>query len=467
MANLSFPLSSVDPVLRQLGTSIAPSAHSATASNLPVLLGVLRQAIAEAPSSAEPILAAVADSARVITGADGTAVASRMDGVIVCRARSGEIAPALGSPVSSDSGISGACVKSGATLVCNDVFTDTRVDTEVCLSLGIRSIAVLPLHGSEGVIGILEAFSSRPSAFGTEQVDSLQALAQIAEEAYEAETNPVESAVPPSATASVGNAFTIGSIPQLLRNKARTADLMPLMKRYWIVGAGGLALLLVLLVVGLSWRQTGAEISSNESTAQPARLAQPTPVASTPLEKPNGGIPAREVHVGTISSPLKNAAEIAPTTSAANSREAVKTQPARNTVTKNVAEKAPSNEVEAPPSIELANAGIPQQLVPAEAQPMPQFGAAVSQGLVEAALVRKVSPTYPQQARVQRIAGSVVLDATIAANGSVHKVKVISGPPILASAASDALREWRYTPALLNGKAIESQQRVTVVFTLP
>lgn len=167
-----------------LPPEVAPSAQSP--ENL-ALLDLLREAVATGSKSTDAILRAVAEAAGVLSGAHGTALALRQEGVIVCRARSGDIAPALGSPLSADSGISGECLRTATILVCRDADTDDRVDPEVCRSLGVRSIAVVPLRGRIGMIGILEAFSARAGAFEKQQIDCLRALAEIAESAYERE----------------------------------------------------------------------------------------------------------------------------------------------------------------------------------------------------------------------------------------------------------------------------------------
>ena len=91
----------------------------------------------------------------------------------------------------------------------------------------------------------------------------------------------------------------------------------------------------------------------------------------------------------------------------------------------------------------------------------------VSAGLTEGVVVRRVEPIYPSQARTARLEGSVVLQATVAENGTVHDVKVISGPPLLARAAESAVARWRYRPFLLNGKPIPMRTEITVDFKLP
>jgi protein TonB len=78
-----------------------------------------------------------------------------------------------------------------------------------------------------------------------------------------------------------------------------------------------------------------------------------------------------------------------------------------------------------------------------------------------------VNPIYPAEARIQRLAGLVALDATVAEDGSIDNIKIISGPPLLASAATAAVKQWRYSPSTLDGKPIEVQKRITIVFKLP
>jgi protein TonB len=65
-----------------------------------------------------------------------------------------------------------------------------------------------------------------------------------------------------------------------------------------------------------------------------------------------------------------------------------------------------------------------------------------------------------------RLEGPVTLLASIAEDGSVRHIKVVSGPEILATAAIEAVRQWRYTPSLLDGKPTAIEREITVVFKL-
>ena len=98
---------------------------------------------------------------------------------------------------------------------------------------------------------------------------------------------------------------------------------------------------------------------------------------------------------------------------------------------------------------------------------MPAFGLPVSQGLSGGVLEHKVQPVYPLQALPMRLSGNVILQATIGEKGKVDDVKVVSGPPLLTAAAIDAVRQWRYTPFLLDGKPVKMQKQITISFQAP
>ena len=83
-----------------------------------------------------------------------------------------------------------------------------------------------------------------------------------------------------------------------------------------------------------------------------------------------------------------------------------------------------------------------------------------------ARLLSSVAPAYPQMARNQRISGDVKIDALIDASGRVSTMKIISGPALLHQAAQDAVRQWKYQPAMLNGQPAPMHLTVTVQFKL-
>ncbi len=91
----------------------------------------------------------------------------------------------------------------------------------------------------------------------------------------------------------------------------------------------------------------------------------------------------------------------------------------------------------------------------------------VSQGVSQGLVLKRVPPDYPAQARQLRVEGSVQLEATIAKDGNVKDVRVLSGHPILARAAVDAVKQWKYKPYMLNGMPVEIDTQISVNFKLP
>jgi TonB family protein len=74
--------------------------------------------------------------------------------------------------------------------------------------------------------------------------------------------------------------------------------------------------------------------------------------------------------------------------------------------------------------------------------------------------------TYPALARQMKVKGSVLLQASVGADGDIKDLRVLSGNPILTSAAKEAARQWRFKPSLQHGQPVETKQQITVNFTI-
>jgi len=90
----------------------------------------------------------------------------------------------------------------------------------------------------------------------------------------------------------------------------------------------------------------------------------------------------------------------------------------------------------------------------------------VSQGVSQGLLIKKVTPNYPPLARQARIQGTVVLQAEISKEGTIQNLQLISGHAMLAPAAIEAVKQWRYKPYLLNGEPVAVETQVVVNFSL-
>ena len=90
----------------------------------------------------------------------------------------------------------------------------------------------------------------------------------------------------------------------------------------------------------------------------------------------------------------------------------------------------------------------------------------VSGGVQAAKILRRVVPTYPELAKRARISGTVHLIGVIGKDGTIQNLRVVSGHPVLVSAAIEAVRQWLYKPTLLSGEPVEVIAPIEVNFNL-
>jgi TonB family protein len=109
---------------------------------------------------------------------------------------------------------------------------------------------------------------------------------------------------------------------------------------------------------------------------------------------------------------------------------------------------------------------IRREAQPAADRPTQPVKVRVSEAVQAAKLREQVSPIYPALARQARIQGDVVMNLTVAADGKVSNIELVSGHPLLIPAAQEAVRQWIYEPTYLNGSAIEVRVTVRVPFRL-
>jgi len=113
-----------------------------------------------------------------------------------------------------------------------------------------------------------------------------------------------------------------------------------------------------------------------------------------------------------------------------------------------------------------ADQGTPAAQEQAPPKPAAPTRVRVSKGVMQGLLVKRVQPKYPEEAREDRIQGTVVLHALISKEGDVIGLWAVSGDPLLVKAAIKVVKQWKYKPYLLNGQAVEVYTEVLVNFTL-
>jgi TonB family protein len=462
----------------------------------------LKDLIAAGDHRLEPMLATITDAARQLTSASGAALAMWKDGAMVCRARSGDVAPPLGAQLSAVSGISGECLRTGKMQHCTDTENDPLVDVEVCRSLGLRAIAVLPIQGWRGINGVLEVFSTRPEAFTERDIILLQQLAGLAERARASQPHNASSAARKLPSA-IEKPQSSGLLPASDRIRDVALAFLGARSRPVVLGAIGLvAISLVALVIWLGWRgPDGAEgkaqakassvvsasaVNAEIINAVTAHRPGKHPLDNDPVWKANPGGESLVPWAGKplAGTPVKLASKV-------DMLAGKKTPADRSHVDRSHGDR----------SLLLAdvaaNVGIPHEVASfhggsqigsqavshdesrsdprsdetASAEPakasLPGLTAPVSQGVTGGELLHRVAPVYPAQARLLRLEGTVVLAAIIMEDGTVGDVKVVEGSPVLAQSAVEAVKHWRYRPFELAGKPAKNEIGITVDFKLP
>ena len=261
----------------------------------------------------DEVLHLVAERALTLTGADGVAIALAEGNAIVCRASAGSIAPEAGARLDPKSGFSGACLRTGGIVRCDDSENDSRVNVAVCRRLGTRSIVAVPIASAHGTIGLLEAFSAEAYGFNDSDVRSLNLLAELilaamkpeeenrlAEISQRVVAGEVEEA-PAHAAQNVGNVAPT-AVPEdgerlvIGESEVAAPDVAPAMFREYGEAPKprpGLTILLLLaalalaLGIGLWWkfyRRAPATPQTHASVAVAAPI-------SSPLEEQSAAMP--------------------------------------------------------------------------------------------------------------------------------------------------------------------------------
>jgi len=382
------------------------------------------------------VLNEVVEQARLATGATGAAIALVRAGEMVCRATTGGDAPELGVRFEMTSGLSGACLQTGTIQQCGDTETDPRVNAESCRRLGVRSIMILPLRDGKDSFGILEVFSSRPNAFSDRDINALQILARRvvenkkgAEEVDSAFRNEDRSQAPLNpgkASPDYEQLYRTDETHPVQEGSARRTEVWTSILVVLVIVAA------VLLGAALGWRgaigrglRAGSQKRASVSTATKVNR-----------ETNSSGEPAGDT---------RNASGLRTRTSSS------------------------ATSVD-PPSGGLMvtqNGKVIYRLPPEEKWAATDKASQGSDDVSASRLIHRVEPQYPPDARERHIQGSVTLDVQIAGEGVVRTVAVVEGDPVLAEAAIEAVRQWRYRPYSVDGRPVDMQTRITIKFTLP
>ncbi len=436
----------------------------------------------------EIVLNEVVEQACLATGATGSAIALQRDGEMVCRASSGATAPELGTRLDSASGLSGECIRTHRTQVCDDAMIDPRADLQASQRLGVRSVMIMPLLRQDELIGVFELFSSLPNAFGERDERTLEALAKRILASLDLSRNreqatelyPVDVAVdPPIASYAPENTSKLVSSASFLPTETSEShsafeesteydesisDGMEDSSRSgfdFVTAFLGTAVVACAILLGvLLGRHFGFQKAPSHARRVPAaeNVGSPSAVSSA-------GVPgtAKELTPAAASSPAPAGAsnDAIPAGSLRvydKGREIFHQESASR---EGADERDAAGETDAGTAAKQKN-----EMKPASSlEPIANGGPAQSAN--EIRILHRVEPEYPESARALQLQGSVVLDVRVAPDGSVQEMKLVEGQPLLVQAAKNAVQQWKFEPRTASGRTAATQTRVTLNFNLP
>jgi TonB family protein len=427
------------------------------------------------------VLRQIAESARGLSGATGSAIAIRngadRDGEqVLCVARSGDTAPPLGSRLDVNSGISGECLLTGTVLHSNNTAADYRVDPEACRHLGLRSIIVIPVRGRRRIAGVLEVFSTQPHAFTREHIESLKRLAEMIEMACIPQSEGAFPAViqqekfidAPEAVLPATKQTGRADSPRM--RLPFSLSLLKDQRGFWIAG-GALAMLLSVTLIGLrEFHSSGNTETSKQDAPSPVKPFSPE--TAEILLQPSPDSVDRQIHSGRRTTNggdehrgLQKASKVETLTGTGTPNDAgsLKLPLAIENHSQGSSSGSDIDSNQAPSLPLTANSTTPEGLLVVSAT-MPKLSPSISQGVTGGSLDHRVNPIYPPEALAMKLEGEVVLAAVITKSGQVRDLKLVKGSPILGRAAMDAVKQWHYQPYRLNGQPLESQTEIRIRF---
>jgi len=441
------------------------------------------------------------------TQASAAALALTHGDEMVYRAATGVPTRDLGVPFDTQDGLGAACLRTRAPQLSTDTNSDPRVDAAVFHNLGVRSMLIVPVFdersrtaGAEPPLaGVLEILSPLPNAFNQSTQTLLQeyarectrirqAAAQLSNAQPAAESSWADAELPTPGAGLPASGADL-SPPHLSRDSPPSASpRVPLTYEGWTLAFAVLVFLAAVAVSLMIATRTGwlrapqtassiqpAAISTGSATlaaapsspaARRSTIPRQTKAATNPPSKPATHEPARKP---ATNKPASSADELvvydkgkivfrlapAPASSAV-SAEGSASIPAASSAQSASGHSTAKSQGPSPvvPAAETTRTPSPRAVWLAPPQ-------------AERRLLTRVEPQYPADALAAHRSGVVVLEVHVAENGTVSVVHTLSGDPILAIAAAEAVRHWRYQPYSVLGRPAEFQTDVTLKFSLP
>ncbi len=407
------------------------------------------------------------------TRASAGALALTRGDEMVCRAATGNLAPDLGVLLNTRNGLSGACLQTHQPQLSVDSGSDPRVDPAISRRHGIRSILIVPVfdtNDSSRFTGILEVFSTSPAAFSQSDQRMLEGFAKecarVRQAAIElSQRKPAAALIAPEL---VPPRLILPNLPsEFTPSDFGAPNSLPARRPPYEAWTLVLGSLVILATIAISFL-IGSRIGWLRSTASHAQTSQPAPTNSTLAEPIESAV--------AIKSVAKKSRPAAPAKSTAVAPLAedelvvyekgkvifrMKPDPTKpDRANLHQASPDPTH----PDSTKQASDAIVKASSTTKLAPARSVRLAPPQA--ENRLLSRTEPQYPPEAVATHRSGNVVLEIQVAEDGAVSNIRTLSGDPLLAAAASEAVRTWRYQPYRRHDHPAQFRTEVTLSFAL-
>ncbi|MFZ0362436.1 MAG: TonB family protein [Terriglobales bacterium] len=457
--------------------------------------------------AADLVLSELVVRAAEAVHATAAALALLRNREMVCCAATGYLAPELGVLINTRDGLFGACLQSHQPQLSVDTEFDPRVDPAVPGRLGIRSILIVPVFDPNNrahVVGVLEVSSTSTGAFSDLDEKLLEGFAsECARVQAELERSQRRPATPFLASEPVAPEIAWPDEPialepldpepvdpepvdpELLPREFAAFTPLPVHGHNyaaWTLVLPSLAIL-AFIAIGLL---IASRVGWLHLMPPQAEVAQPIPAAAIPAEpaEPVAVAPvvARPAsHPSSVTKSEKTSRRSEPTPAAPAAGELVVYEKGKvifrmksDTTTDAGKNNQPQLNAGRDSTRKVGDSIVPAAsttAVPSTKLPATKSASApivwISPAEAADRLLNRTEPSYPPEAKAAHRAGDVVLEVQVAEDGSVSNIHVRSGDPLLAAAASAAVRNWRYLPYRQNDRRTQFQTDVTLTFNLP
>jgi protein TonB len=413
------------------------------------------------------VLEQIVCQTRLSTCATGAFIGFVRTGQLVSHALSGATSAEFVSYLRQNPRMVDACLRTSALQYCRNCETFSGLDAAVCRSLGARSIVLVPvLNEARQKLGVLGAFSSQADAFTAGHLVAIQSIAQRVSDTI-ARVNEFACATAAHVPAPVQEISRIPSRVLAESVKARAAAFASRARRWLVPALAAGTLLLVGWELTRSVPHDGLRLFARNSTAIVPTTLPPAPMPAVlpdpPIVQP--GKPAAIAPVSAYPAPAKPF-----------SAKPSLTKPSIP-VSVRAKHQLPDLEIEntldgdsgivvfEDTGVDGASAASHDSGARSASASSPPV--VIPERAALARVVNRVEPEYPDAAKSHHVQGIVILNVLVGGDGRVQRLNLVRGYPVLAAAATDAVRQWRFQPLIRAGRPTNFETNITLPFALP